>query len=184
LIATLEFGAFTLQGMMATQEGSVLGQRVFTVGATTSERQDRIVRDLDFESGRFFWAIDPITLPNFPFVDMLNLDVVAIPPAVQPANAQVRVYRYRTGVGGGLNPNLGGITAIGFRPDGPERVEGTWQLLLQGTDYYLDCNCKKSTNRICCSVTLPHCQRSPALPEQTRPRPTFPRDAPPRAPVL
>lgn len=138
LNATLEFGPFTLQGMMATQEGSVLGQRVYTVGATTSEPQDRIVRDLDFESGRFFWAIDPITLPNYPFVDMLNLDAVAIPPAVQPADAQVRVYRYRTGVGGGLNPNLGGITAIGFRPDGPERVEGTWQLLLQGTDYYLD----------------------------------------------
>jgi hypothetical protein len=50
----------------------------------------------------------------------------------------VRVYRYRTGVGSGLNPNLGGITAIGFRPDGTERVDGTWQLLLQGSDYYLD----------------------------------------------
>jgi hypothetical protein len=138
LNATLEFGAFTLQGMMATQEGSVVGQRVYSVGATTSEPQDRLVRDLDFESGRFFWAVDPATLPNYPFVDVLNLDAIAIPAAVQPADAQVRVYRYRTGGGSGLNPNLGGITAIGFRPDGPERVEGTWQLLLQGTDYYLD----------------------------------------------
>jgi len=136
--ATLEFGAFTFQGMMATQEGSIVGQRVYTVGGTTSEPQDRLVRDLDFETGRFFWAVDPATLPNYPFVDILNLDAVAIPAAVQPANAQVRVYRYRTGVGSGLNPNLGGITAIGFRPDGIERVEGTWQLLLQGTDYYLD----------------------------------------------
>ncbi len=136
--ATLEFGAFTLQGMMATQEGSIVGQRVYTVGATTSEPQDRLVRDLDFESGRFFWAVDPVTLPNYPFIDILNLDAVAIPPAIQPADAQVRVYRYRTGVGSGLNPNLGGITALGFRPDGPERVEGTWQLLLQGADYYLD----------------------------------------------
>ena len=138
LNATLEFGAFTLQGMMATQEGSVVGQRVYTVGGTTSEPQDRLLRDLDFESGRFYWAVDPATLPNFPFVDILNLDAVAIPTAIQPADAQVRVYRYRTGGGSGLNPNLGGITAIGFRPDGPERVEGTWQLLLQGTDYYLD----------------------------------------------
>ena len=136
--ATLEFGAFTLQGMVATQEGSVVGQRVYTVGATTSEPQDRLIRDLDFESGRFFWAVDPVTLPNYPFVDILNLDAVAIPPTIQPADAQVRVYRYRTGVGSGLNPNLGGISAIGFRPDGPERVDGTWQLLLQGTDYYLD----------------------------------------------
>jgi len=138
LNATMEFGAFTLQGMMATQEGSVVGERVYTVGATTSEPQDRLVRDVDFESGRFFWATDPATLPNYPFVDILNLDVVAIPPAIQPANGQVRVYRYRTGVGSGLNPNLGGISAIGFRPDGSERVEGTWQLLLQGSDYYLD----------------------------------------------
>ncbi len=136
--ATLEFGAFTLQGMVATQEGSVVGQRTYTVGATTSEPQDRLIRDLDFESGRFFWAVDPVTLPNYPFVDILNLDAAAIPPAIQPADAQVRVYRYRTGVGSGLNPNLGGISAIGFRPDGPERVDGTWQLLLQGTDYYLD----------------------------------------------
>ena len=138
LNATLEFGAFTLQGMVATQEGSVVGQRTYTVGATTSEPQDRLIRDLDFESGRFFWAVDPVTLPNYPFVDILNLDAVAIPPTIQPADAQVRVYRYRTGVGSGLNPNLGGISAIGFRPDGPERVDGTWQLLLQGTDYYLD----------------------------------------------
>ena len=136
--AVLEFGSFTLQGMMATQEGSVIGQRVFTVGGTTSEPQDRLVRDLDFESGRFFWAVDPVTLPNYPFLDILNLDVVPIPPAIQPADAQVRVYRYRSGVGNGLNPNLGGISAIGFRPDGPERVDGTWQLLLQGSDYYLD----------------------------------------------
>ena len=64
--ATFEFGAFTLQGMMATQEGSVVGQRVYTVGATTSEPQDRIVRDLDFESGRFFWAVDPVDAPELP----------------------------------------------------------------------------------------------------------------------
>jgi len=136
--ATFEFGPLTLQGMVATQEGSVIGQRVYTVGATTSEPQDRLVRDVDFESGRFFWATDPAPLPNYPFVDILNLDQVAIPASIRPAEGQVRVYRYRTGIGSGLNPNLGGITAIGFRPDGPERVDGTWQLLLQGTDYYLD----------------------------------------------
>lgn len=136
--ATLDFGPLTLQGMMATQDGAVVGQRTYTVGAATTEPQDRLLRDVDFESGRFFWAVDPATLPNSPFVDILNLDQVAIPAAVQPADAQVRVYRYRAGVGSGLNPNLGGINAIGFRPDGPEFVDGTWQLLLQGTDYYLD----------------------------------------------
>jgi hypothetical protein len=138
LNATFEFGPLTLQTMMATQEGSVVSQRTYSVGGTTSEPQDRQVRDVDFESGRFFWAVDPATLPNYPFVDILNLDAVAIAPAIQPADAQVRVYRYRTGQGTGLNPNLGGITAVALRPDGPEKVEGTWQLLLQGSDYYLD----------------------------------------------
>ena len=138
LNATFEFGPLTLQAMMATQEGSVVSQRNYTFGGTTSEPQDRQVRDVDFESGRFFWAVDPVTLPNYPFVDILNMDAVVIPPAVQPADAQVRVYRYRTGAGSGLNPNLGGITAVALRPDGPEKVEGTWQLLLQGSDYYLD----------------------------------------------
>jgi len=138
LNATFEFGPLTLQAMMATQEGSVVSQRTYNFGGTTTEPQDRQVRDVDFESGRFFWAVDPVTLPNYPFVDILNLDAVVIPPAIQPADAQVRVYRYRTGTGNGLNPNLGGITAVALRPDGPEKVEGTWQLLLQGSDYYLD----------------------------------------------
>ena len=52
----------------------------------------------------------------------------------------MRLYRYRAASGSsGVNPNLGGITALGAargRPGaaGPVR----WELLIQGTDYYLD----------------------------------------------
>jgi motility/secretion related protein SprA len=134
--AMFELGPFQLQGMVATQEGSVVTERSYTVGTTTSQPQDRQVRDVDFESGRFFWAVDPATLAGYPFLDVLNLANVAVSEAVRPA--QLRVYRYRTGTGSGLNPNLGGIEAVGFRPDGPQTVDGIWQLLIQGTDYYID----------------------------------------------
>jgi hypothetical protein len=62
--------------------------------------------------------VDPITLPNYPFVDILNLDAVAIPPAIQLADAQVRVYRYGPAW---QRPQSepGRHFAIGFRPDGP-----------------------------------------------------------------
>ena len=54
--------------------------------------------------------------------------------------AQVRVYRYRPPQNQtGTDPNLGGITALASTIDpnqkfGPVR----WQLLIQGSDYYLD----------------------------------------------
>jgi hypothetical protein len=134
--ATFELGPFQLQGMAATQEGSVVTERTYTVGATTSQPLDRQVRDLDFESGRFFWAVDPVLLSGYPFLDALSLVDLAVPDAVRPA--QLRVYRYRTGVGSGLNPNLGGIEAIANRPDSPQTVDGVWQLLIQGSDYYID----------------------------------------------
>ena len=59
--ATFEVGPVQLQTLAATQKGSVVAQRTYTVGQTTSQAQDRQARDLDFESGRFFWVIDPVS---------------------------------------------------------------------------------------------------------------------------
>jgi hypothetical protein len=138
--AKFEVGPFQFQTLAATQEGSQVANRVYTIGQTTSQPQDRQVRDLDFETGRFFWVADPTTaLPGFPAIDILNLAGAAIAPTDQPA--QVRVYRYRPpqSGSGASDPNLGGITALARTIDpaqsfGPVR----WQLLIQGTDYYLD----------------------------------------------
>ncbi|HET8650809.1 MAG TPA: hypothetical protein VFL95_12265, partial [Gemmatimonadales bacterium] len=77
--AAFEFGPIQLQTLFATQKGSVVAERTYTVGQTTSQPQDRQVRDLDFESGRFFWAVDPALLPSYPAVDILNLDPSALP---------------------------------------------------------------------------------------------------------
>ena len=52
----------------------------------------------------------------------------------------MRIYRYRAAAGkNGLNPNLGGITALARRSDSPQQFGPVrWELLIQGTDYYLD----------------------------------------------
>ena len=72
--ATFEVGPMQIQTLAATQKGSVVAERTYTVGATTSQSQDRQMRDLDFESGRFFWVIDPDSLPGYPALDILGLN--------------------------------------------------------------------------------------------------------------
>ena len=72
--ATFELGPVQLQTLAATQKGSVVAERTYTVGQTTSQAQDRQARDLDFESGRFFWVVDPDSLPGTPALDILKLD--------------------------------------------------------------------------------------------------------------
>jgi hypothetical protein len=136
--ATFEVGPVQLQTLAATQKGSVVSERTYTVGATTSQAQDRQVRDLDFESGRFFWIVDPDSLPGFPALDILRLAPEALSPTYRPS--QVRIYRYRAANSkSGLNPNLGGITALARRSDSPQQFGPVrWELLIQGTDYYLD----------------------------------------------
>jgi hypothetical protein len=136
--ATFEVGPVQLQTLAATQKGSVVAERTYTVGQTTSQSQDRQARDLDFESGRFFWVVDPDSVPGRPALDILNLDPATVPPTFRPTD--VRVYRFRTTRGNsGINPNLGGITAVARRSDTPQRIGPVqWQLLIQGTDYYLD----------------------------------------------
>ena len=137
--AQFEVGPFQIQTLAATQKGSQVAERSYTIGQTTSQPQDRQLRDLDFETGRFFWVVDPTTaLAGYPQIDILNLAPGAVAAANQPA--QVRVYRYRPPQSQTVaDPNLGGITATARTIDpnqsfGPVR----WQLLIQGTDYYLD----------------------------------------------
>ena len=137
--ARFDVGSFQFQALAATQKGSQVAERAYTVGQTTSQPQDRQLRDLDFETGRFFWVVDPTTtLAGYPGIDILNLSAAAVAATDRPA--QVRVYRYRPPQNQTVaDPNLGGITALGRTIDptqsfGPVR----WQLLIQGTDYYLD----------------------------------------------
>ena len=91
--ATFEVGPVQLQTLAATQKGSVVAERTYTVGQTTSQPQDRQVRDLDFESGRFFWIVDPDSLPGYPGARHPRALARALSPTYRPG--QVRIYRYR-----------------------------------------------------------------------------------------
>ncbi|MBW8773159.1 MAG: hypothetical protein JF590_07720, partial [Gemmatimonadetes bacterium] len=132
-----EFGPLTLGALAASQKGSAVTERTYVIGATTSQPQDRTLRDLDFEQGRFLWVVDPQLVAGNPAVDILNLPANAVPAAAQPA--EVRVYRFRPSQGTGATPGLGGITAFAYRPeDSTARVNGIWELLVSGQDYALD----------------------------------------------
>jgi hypothetical protein len=132
-----EVGPLTLGALAASQKGSAMTERTYTIGATTSQPQDRSLRDIDFEQGRFFWVVDPALIAGYPAVDILNIPATSVPAAVQPG--QVRVYRHRPSQSGNDNPNLGGITAVGFRPDTSYRTGAfKWELLVEGQDYAID----------------------------------------------
>ncbi|HEU4569981.1 MAG TPA: hypothetical protein VFS07_05360 [Gemmatimonadales bacterium] len=137
LSSQLEFGPVRLGALAASQKGSAVTERQYQIGSTTSVPQDRRLRDLDFEQGRFFWVVDPATIPGYPALDILDLPAGSVPDADRPA--QVRLYRYRPSTGGGVTPGLGGITAVGYRPDSDQRTGRVqWQLLVEGQDYVVD----------------------------------------------
>ncbi|UCG86790.1 MAG: cell surface protein SprA [Gemmatimonadota bacterium] len=136
--AEAQLGALNFRSIAAQQKGSAVRVREFTVGEAATQPVDFEARDLDFEAGRFFFVVNPIDLPGYPAVDILNINVAALPPALQLD--AVRVYRLRAQSGQVQdNPNLGGIDAVAVRFDGPQRVGPfSWELLIEGRDYYLD----------------------------------------------
>jgi len=135
--AEAQVGAFAFRSILAQQKGSQLRSRVYSVGDQTTQPVDLEIRDLDFEAGRFFFVVNPRSLPGFPDADILTLGDVALSPTIRPV--EVRVYRLRAQTTSGANPNLGGIDAIALRPDGPQRVGPfPWELLEEGRDYFID----------------------------------------------
>jgi motility/secretion related protein SprA len=136
--AQFEVGPLQIQTLAATQKGSQVTERSYTIGQTTTQTQDQTVRDLDYESGRFFWVVDPRGIPGYPALDILSLDPNLVAPAERPV--QVRMYRYRIqGSQNTANPNFAGITAAALTADTLQKLVGVkWEPLVQGTDYYVD----------------------------------------------
>jgi hypothetical protein len=140
--AVTQFGALELRGIYAQQKGNVVRDRTYNVGETTTQPLDRQFRDLDYEQGRFFFAVDPAAIPGFPAVDILNL------PPLLPDSLQVQaiqVYRYRALSPSATNVNIGGIKAVAcgtgtLAVDCAVERAGPfqWELLQLGKDYYVD----------------------------------------------
>lgn len=134
--ATAVFGPLRVQAIAATQKGSVVATKTFTIGNGTVQPQDKLTRDLDYESDRVFWVVDPRTLSGYPALDVLNASSISVPADHQPA--EVRIYRYvSANQSSGANANYDGITALGF--NGIERTGAVrWRLLKANIDYWLD----------------------------------------------
>ncbi|HEY7195367.1 MAG TPA: cell surface protein SprA [Gemmatimonadales bacterium] len=142
--AIAQFGALELRGIVAQQKGNVVKDRIYTVGAVTSQPLDREARDLDYETGRFFFAIDPAALPGYPAIDILQLDLIPRPDSLTVG--ALRVYRRRAvAPSSNGNQNAGGVRAVACGPglvavDCRIQREGPfeWEILQEGKDYYVD----------------------------------------------
>ena len=143
--AVAQVGALEMRGIYAQQKGNVVRDRTYTVGETTTEAIDREFRDLDYEPGRFFFAVDPAALPGYPAVDILSVQSLALPDSLRVTGLIVYRVRALAISGGGTNQNIGGIRAVACGPgvrsvdcSGERAGPFQWQLLQQGKDYYVD----------------------------------------------
>lgn len=142
--AIAQLGPVEFRGIIAQQKGNIVKDRLYTVGDVTSQPLDRDARDLDYESGRFFFAIDPAALPRYPAIDILQLDQVPRPDSLTVG--ALRVYRRRAiAPSSNGNQNVGGVRAVacgaGFTAvDCTVQREGPfeWEVLQEGRDYYVD----------------------------------------------
>ena len=138
LQASGQLGPVNFSGIYAQQRGNVVSGRSYVIGQQTLQPVDRQVNDRDYEPNRFFFVVDPASLPGYPEIDVLNLNLAGLPRTSQVL--QVRVYRRRSTVGATTaQQNFGGIPAVALRPDSPQRAGPfAWELLIEGRDYYLD----------------------------------------------
>jgi hypothetical protein len=134
--AVAEFGPVRVEGIFATQKGSVVSGKTFNIGTGVVAPQDNTIRDLDYEADRFFWVVDPRTLPGYPTVDILNTIGISVAPDVRPAD--VHIYRYLSAnQSAGVNANYDGITALAA--NGYERTGALrWRMLKRNIDYWMD----------------------------------------------
>ena len=143
--AVAQLGALEFRGIYAQQKGNVVRDRVYDVGETTTQPIDRIARDLDYEAGRFFFAVDPALIPGAPAVDILAIDRLTLPDSLRVGS--LHVYRVRAvSPTSSSNQNIGGVRAVACGP-GPTRAVDCgaqragpfqWELLVEGKDYYAD----------------------------------------------
>ncbi|HEX9703912.1 MAG TPA: cell surface protein SprA [Gemmatimonadales bacterium] len=140
-----QLGALELRGIYAQQTGNIVKDRLFTVGETTTQPLDRELRDLDYEQGRFFFAVDPFALPGFPDVDVLEIARETLPDPLRVGG--LRVYRLRAVLPGAPGQHLGGVRAVACGVGVGNRAVDCaaqragpfqWEILFEGRDYYVD----------------------------------------------
>jgi len=140
-----QVGPLELRGIYAQQKGNIVQDRTYTIGETTTQPVNRLARDLDYEPGRLFFAVDPAAIPGYPAVDILNLDPGILPPALRVGS--LRVYRLRAVTPTSIaQQNIGGVRAVACGVSALQAVDCAaqragpfqWEILQEGKDYYVD----------------------------------------------
>ena len=139
--ATFEVGALQLQTIAATQKGSQIAERIFCNRCSRRHSRRTVqIRDLDFESGRFFWVVDPPSLRDIPRSTSLRW----IRQRCRRPTGQSRSGSTATAPGPTrAAPTRISAVSLPWRgaADSNQRVgplQSLWQLLVPGVDYYLD----------------------------------------------
>ena len=122
--------------VIAQQRGNVSRNNIFTVGDRTVQQVDRVIEDIQIESRRFFFTIDPRQLPGFPNIDILNRQALqqaaaSLPDSIRPA----RVYVYRQLIGAQNQNPLGPQFSVRGARNPARQI---YEVLRENVDYYLD----------------------------------------------
>ncbi|HVX39895.1 MAG TPA: hypothetical protein VHB25_10010, partial [Gemmatimonadaceae bacterium] len=131
-----QFGRVQLKTIFAKQTGNVVQRQQFTIGARTSQPNERDIDDYQIERNRFFFTIDPLRFGSaYPNIDILNRGQLNRLRARLPAEyrpTRVLVYRLQFGTQP-QNPN-----GPRFHIQGDSGGTQVYDLLREGVDYYMD----------------------------------------------
>lgn len=134
--AIAQVGAMRFTSIFAQQKGNVSKDNVFTIGERTRQQVERVIEDIQIETRRFFFTLDPRQLGGYPNIDLLNRPrmqqlAASLPDSIRP----VRLYVYRQLIGAtNQNPRGPQFSVRGAR--NPSRQ--IYELLRENVDYYVD----------------------------------------------
>lgn len=144
-------GPLTLRGVLAEQEGNVLDRNItLDVGGSGGESSvledfETTLDDARYQTGQFFFLVDPRQIEGYPYIDVLALEGVEVADSLRPSSS-VKLYRHEV-VSGGQQQNVqeGVIQARGLasrspledNPGVPDSVQflGFFRPLVEGDDY-------------------------------------------------
>lgn len=145
------FGPLTVRGVLAEQEGNVLDRDVtLEVGGAGQEGAvlqdvENVLDDAAYQSGQFFFLVDPRQIEGWPYIDILALEGTEVPDSLRPSSS-VKLYRHEIALGGQQqNVQEGVIQARGRAlrspleddPLVPDSVQflGFYRPLIEGEDF-------------------------------------------------
>ncbi len=139
---TGQLGPLDFQSVWAEQGGNVTTQEFRPSGQPGTDRglvQERVsgMDDTEYESGRFFFLVDPAELTGAPHVDVLELQAVDAPASIRPSAGSIEVYRYESDVQGDpqQQAQLGYFRADAVAPADDATHSGFFRQLIPGEDY-------------------------------------------------